>query len=274
MNMDTISSFALLLLGGGFVGILSGLLGVGGAFFIVPLLYAYFSRHGFSQDMAQHLALGTSVGTIHITAISTFLSYRKFGSMRYDLWKTMLPGIIVGTFCGSLLAPHISGAYLRAFFAIFILLMGIQMFRDAAPLQNARRTRLFLPASLLIGFISSLVGVAGTFVCVTFFIWAAVDWREALGTATALSLPITFFGAVGYVIGGWSREGLPMYSMGFVYLPGVVTLSLSSVVMAALGARLAHHASFPVRKTKKIFSLGIIIFAIVNLGNILLHNFT
>jgi apolipoprotein N-acyltransferase len=130
--------------------------------------------------------------------------------MRYDIWKTMLPGIIVGTFCGSLLAPHISGAYLRAFFAIFILLMGIQMFRDAEPQKNSRLAGLFLPAGLLIGFISTWWG-GRDIRSVTFFIWAAVVCASP-GTATALCLR-SLSSAPSVRHRGWSREGLPMYYM-------------------------------------------------------------
>ena len=45
-----LSMLALLVLGGAFVGLLSGLLGVGGAVIIMPLLNVFFDRLGFSVD--------------------------------------------------------------------------------------------------------------------------------------------------------------------------------------------------------------------------------
>ena len=60
----------LLVLGGAFVGLLSGLLGVGGAVIIMPLLNVFFDRLGFSVDTTQHLSLGTSLATILFTSLS------------------------------------------------------------------------------------------------------------------------------------------------------------------------------------------------------------
>ena len=69
-----LSMLALLVLGGAFVGLLSGLLGVGGAVIIMPLLNVFFDRLGFSVDTTQHLSLGTSLATILFTSLSSVLA--------------------------------------------------------------------------------------------------------------------------------------------------------------------------------------------------------
>jgi uncharacterized membrane protein YfcA len=46
---------------------------------------------------------------------------------------------------------------------------------------------------------------------------------------------------------------LPAGSLGFVYVPAVVVISLASVLTAPLGAKAAH--SLPVNSLKKIFAL-------------------
>ena len=102
-----LSMLALLVLGGAFVGLLSGLLGVGGAVIIMPLLNVFFDRLGFSVDTTQHLSLGTSLATILFTSLSSVLAHRRYGSVRADIWKKMAPGIIAGTLGGALLAPHL-----------------------------------------------------------------------------------------------------------------------------------------------------------------------
>ena len=100
-----LSMLGLLVLGGAFVGLLSGLLGVGGAVIIMPLLNVFFDRLGFSVDTTQHLSLGTSLATILFTSLSSVLAHRRYGSVRADIWKKMAPGIIAGTLGGALLAP-------------------------------------------------------------------------------------------------------------------------------------------------------------------------
>ena len=116
-----LSMFGFLVLGGAFVGLLSGLLGVGGAVIIMPLLNVFFDRLGFSVDMTQHLSLGTSLAPILFTSLSSVLAHRRYGSVRADIWKKMAPGIIAGTLGGALLAPHLPGLFLRGFFAFFFV---------------------------------------------------------------------------------------------------------------------------------------------------------
>jgi uncharacterized membrane protein YfcA len=205
-----LSMLALLVLGGAFVGLLSGLLGVGGAVIIMPLLNVFFDRLGFSVDTTQHLSLGTSLATILFTSLSSVLAHRRYGSVRADIWKKMAPGIIAGTLGGALLAPHLSGLFLRGFFAFFVMLVGVHLLFNSTPRPKiGRLERAMLPVSILIGLISSLAGIAGTMLCVIFLVWAAIDWADAVGTSAALSLPISLTGTLGYAIAGWNFPELP-----------------------------------------------------------------
>ena len=210
-----LSMLGLLVLGGAFVGLLSGLLGVGGAVIIMPLLNVFFDRLGFSVDTTQHLSLGTSLATILFTSLSSVLAHRRYGSVRADIWKKMAPGIIAGTLGGALLAPHLPGLFLRGFFAFFVMLVGVHLLFNSTPRPKiGRLERAMLPVSILIGLISSLAGIAGTMLCVIFLVWAAIDWADAVGTSAALSLPISLTGTLGYAIAGCrfrvpSRDVLP-----------------------------------------------------------------
>ena len=242
-----LSMLALLVLGGAFVGFLSGLLGVGGAVIIMPLLNVFFDRLGFSVDTTQHLSLGTSLATILFTSLSSVLAHRRYGSVRADIWKKMAPGIIAGTLGGALLAPHLPGLFLRGFFAFFVM----------------------LPVSILIGLISSLAGIAGTMLCVIFLVWAAIDWADAVGTSAALSLPISLTGTLGYAIAWWNFPELPPYSVGFVYLPGMFCLLVSSMSMAVVGARLAHSPRLPMQALRRCFAVGNILLGLSILRSVL-----
>lgn len=252
-----LSMLGLLVLGGALVGLLSGLLGVGGAVIIMPMLNAFFDRLGFSVDMTQHLSLGTSLATILFTSLSSVLAHRRYGSVRVGIWKKMAPGIIAGTLGGALLAPHLPGLFLRGFFAFFVMLVGVQLLCKPKPRpKEGRLERAMLPASVLIGLISSLAGIAGTMLCVIFLVWAAIDWADAVGTSAALSLPITLTGTIGYAAGGWHLPDLPPYSVGFVYLPGMLCLLVSSMSMAVVGARLAHSPGLPIQALRRCFAVG------------------
>jgi uncharacterized membrane protein YfcA len=55
------------------------------------------------------------------------------------------------------------------------------------------------------------------------------------------------------VLAGHGEPGLPAGTLGFVYLPALLTIALASVVTAPLGARVAH--ALDTRPLKRIFAL-------------------
>jgi len=57
--------------------------------------------------------------------------------------------------------------------------------------------------------------------------------------------------------GGLTVSALPEYSLGFIYLPAVVAITVVSVFTAPLGAKLAH--KLPVDTLKKLFA-GLLLF--------------
>jgi uncharacterized membrane protein YfcA len=52
---------------------------------------------------------------------------------------------------------------------------------------------------------------------------------------------------------GWHNPALPQWSLGFVYLPAMVGIALTSMFFARFGARLAHKLS--PRLLKRLFAL-------------------
>lgn len=254
-------AFFLYLIGGAGIGILAGLLGVGGGIVIVPLLNAMYAWQGFPADQIQHLSLGTSMAAIIFTSISSFRAHNKRGAVRWDIWKTITPGILIGTFGGTWVAAGLSTHFLRAFFACFLVVVGTQMLLNIKP--KASRD---LPGHAgmvgvggLIGLISSFVGIGGGTMSVPFMTWCNVPIRIAVGTSAAIGLPIAIAGTAGYLINGWSVSGLPSGCLGYIYLPALVALVISSMLTAPLGVRLAH--SLPVDKLKRFFGIFIYIMA-------------
>jgi uncharacterized membrane protein YfcA len=64
--------------------------------------------------------------------------------------------------------------------------------------------------------------------------------HRAIGTVAAMGFPVAIAGATGYVVAGLTADGLPPWSVGFVYLPALVGISITSMLVAPYGARLAH----------------------------------
>ncbi|MFI4927490.1 MAG: sulfite exporter TauE/SafE family protein, partial [Burkholderiales bacterium] len=104
----------------------------------------------------------------------------------------------------------------------------------------------------VIGGLSSLVGAGGAFVSVPFMTWCNVRIHDAVGTSAALGFPIALAGTIGYIWAGRALPQMPPGSVGYLYLPGLIVISLASMLMAPVGARTAHR--LPIAPMRKLFA--------------------
>ena len=252
---NLLSILLVLVCGGSLVGLLSGLFGIGGALIIVPLLNILFTHMGIPESMVQHLAVGTAPSTMLVTCFTTFLAHARMGSMSWEAWKKMTPGIVAGSICGALLAHVIDGRTLETLFGAIIVSMGIQMLVGFTPKPHAFMKKLYVPVSLFIGMLASMTGVAGSLQLIIFLAWAGYAWCDCVGTSAALTLPITLTSTISYMIVGWNAPSLPEYSLGYVYLPGTLALMIPGMIMAVVGAKLAHWSNLPTGLLKRGFAL-------------------
>ena len=120
-SQDSNSSFKLILLGL-IVGIVTGFLGAGGGFIIIPALVLFAG-----------LEMKTAVGTsLLIICINTLIGFAGDLLTNMELDIKLLGFItffaLVGMFIGIWLSNKISGKTLKPIFGWFILLMGVYIF--------------------------------------------------------------------------------------------------------------------------------------------------
>lgn len=238
---------------GTFAGFIAGLFGVGGGLTLVPLMIMLFSAQGFPKENIMHLALGTAMATIMFTSISSMRAHHFHGAVRWDIVKVLTPGLVLGTLGGSVFAGMIPTRALAVAFAAVVCFASLQMIIDFKPKPHRSLPgglALFL-VGVAIGIVSSLVAAGGGFLTIPFMMFCNVSIYQALGTSSALGLPIAVAGAIGYVIAGWGATNLPPYSVSFVYLPAFVGIVALSILVAPLGAKVTH--SLPVKPLKRAF---------------------
>ncbi|HEX4858246.1 MAG TPA: TSUP family transporter, partial [Usitatibacteraceae bacterium] len=64
----------------------------------------------------------------------------------------------------------------------------------------------------------------------------------------------------GFVATGWSDPALPQGSLGYVYLPAFAGIAVTSILIAPLGAKLAHRLPVPV--LRKVFVVFLVALAL------------
>jgi len=257
MNFDLILTFLAL---GAFVGLAAGLLGIGGGGVMVPILTAIFLSQNVPADQVVHLALGTSMACIMVTSLSSLRAHHANGAVVWPLVKLMVLGVVLGTFSATFIASMISSKALAIFFACFMGYVAMQMFSNSKSTQHAssathhsiNRVELVL-ASIGIGSISAIVSIGGGSITVPYLTWRKVDIKKAIGTSAAIGFPLSIAGSVGYLLSGWSHVAPIPFTYGFINLPAVIVISITSFFTAPIGANLTQ--KLPVATLKKIFAL-------------------
>lgn len=224
-------------------GTLAGLLGVGGGIVIVPVLYHLFSLLGIDEAVRMHVAVGTSLATIIPTSISSARAHYRRGSLDMDLLKSLAPAIVGGVIIGTIVGGQVSGAVLTGVFAVVALLVAANMGLRREPIVVADELPTGAPRAgigAFIGGFSTVMGIGGGTLTVPILSAFRFPIRRAVGTASAIGLLISVPGTIGFVLSGVGVEGRPPGSIGYANLIGFALIVPMTVLMAPVGARLAH----------------------------------
>lgn len=116
---DVAYNYPMIMLQGIMVGTLSGLVGAGGGFLIIPALVLL-------ARLPMQLAVGTSLFIISANSLFGFIGDLQSGTnMDWHLLLSFTAASVTGIFVGNYLSRFISGAKLKTTFGWFILVMGI-----------------------------------------------------------------------------------------------------------------------------------------------------
>lgn len=252
---------AILLAVGAAVGFAAGLLGIGGGMLLVPFMTMILTAKDFPQEHIVHMAIATSLATIMFTSISSVRAHHKRGAVIWNVVKLFTPGILVGSWIGPWIAAQMNSSGLAWFFAVFVAFSATQMLLDKKPAASRELPKApgMFVAGGVIGILSGLVGAGGGFVSVPFMTWCNVKIHNAVATSAALGFPIALAGTLSNIYYGMNVPDLPAGSLGFIYLPALLVISLVSVTTAPLGAKTAHR--LPVKSLKKVFALVLYVLA-------------
>lgn len=105
---------------GGVVGFLSGYLGLGGGFIIVPILQA-----AYGLTMKQ--STGTSLVAVGILAVPSFVTHALLGDVAWVIGLLLIVGSVVGAKLGAKILAHVNDRLLTGLFGVVLVCAGIIM---------------------------------------------------------------------------------------------------------------------------------------------------
>lgn len=258
---DLLPMVALLVVIGGFAGVVAGLLGVGGGIVLVPAFYYAFTHLGYGGGQLMQICVATSLATIVVTSPRSVMSHHKKGAVDWQLLREWAPFIVIGALAGTLVASQVKSVVLQVVFGVLAGGAGLYMAFGKAewrlgitlPGQPARG----LMASAL-AFFSAMMGIGGGTFGVPLMSLYNVPIHRAVATAAGIGVLIAVPSVLGFLF--LPIENAPPFTIGAVNVPAFLVVIGSTMITTPWGVKLAH-AMNP-KPLKQAFSLFITIVAL------------
>ena len=249
-----------LLIAGAIAGTMAGLLGIGGGIIIVPVVSLILEAQGISTDIVIKVAVGTSLATIMVTAISSVYAHNRKGAVDWKIFKALTPWILLGTVAGTIIVDRMPGEILYVAFILFLYAAATRLaIGNVVGHHKLPGTPGMAIVGTINGTVSAMMGIGGGVINVPFLTYCSVPIKRAIATAASIGLPLATISAIGFAITGQNEAGIPAASIGYINMPIFASVVASSIVFAPLGARLAH--TLPERTLNIFFSIFLFIMA-------------
>jgi uncharacterized membrane protein YfcA len=247
---------------GAVTGVLAGVFGVGGGALIVPVLYELFLHLGVPEAVRMPLAVGTSLAIIIPTSIRSYVAHKARGGVDMTIIRAWAAPTVIGVIVGSALARFAPPVVFKLVFVLVAgmsasRLLGNFSWRLGDDLPKGPLMRVY---GLVIGVLSALMGIGGGQLSSMFMTFYNRPIHQAVSTSAGMGVIISIPGAIGYVLAGWDKTGLPPGSIGYVSLIGLVLFAPVSVWTAPLGVKLAH--ALPKRTLERAFGVFLLLVSV------------
>ena len=260
ISIGDFAFFALSLAAAGAVtGVLAGVFGVGGGALIVPVLYELFRFMGVPEDVRMPLAVGTSLAIIVPTSIRSYVAHKARGGVDMTIIRAWAIPTVIGVIVGSALARFAPPVVFKL---VFVFVAGLSASRLLGNFSwrlgdDLPKGPLMTFYGLVIGVLSALMGIGGGQLSSMFMTLYNRPIHQAVSTSAGMGVIISIPGAIGYLLAGMDKTGLPPGSIGYVSLVGLVLFAPVSVWTAPLGVKLAH--AMPKRALERAFGIFLLL---------------
>ena len=244
------ATIILYLLIGGLTGFLSGFLGVGGGFVMVPLLIFI--------NVPAHYAIGSSLAYIVFVGIfGAVQHHRRHRDCDFKMAVPMILGGAITAQLGSFATLYFQAENLGIMLAFFLagasIIMVVSKNRNEMDSEKSvgysRNIPMAVIIGLVVGLVSGFFGVGGGFILIPMMtILLKMPIRTAVGTSL---LAVSGF-AVSGAIGHFMIDHVDSYLVGLLLVGGLI--------MSPLGVMATEKVSS--KHLREIFAVVLVLFAI------------
>ncbi|EHP86135.1 sulfite exporter TauE/SafE family protein [Methanotorris formicicus] len=237
--------FSIFVLLGIVVGILSGLLGVGGGFIVVPSLIYAFDYLNISENFAVKMAFGTSLFVVFITSLVGAYKHSKFKNVDWKSAALMgMMGMVGSYISGTIVVNYLSGGLLKIIFGVILIAISINMIRcpKIREIEDFVKPNLIplIVCGFLIGILTGMVGLGGGVIAIPVMIlFLKFPIKKAIGTSLGMIILTSFGGLIPYLSANPNIDSVDLYNVGYVSLLVGLCIAIPSAMFSSYGVRLS-----------------------------------
>ncbi|WP_353418103.1 sulfite exporter TauE/SafE family protein [Staphylococcus delphini] len=224
-----ISIIIIMLLIGSFGGLISGLVGIGGAIIIYPAILLIPPILG-APAYSAYLASGLTSSQVFFSTLSGSLKARKKPEFSLRLIFYMGGSMVIGSMFGAFLANLLNATFVNTIYILIaivaLILMFVRVKSDSA--QSSFNRLLISIIGLIVGVISGIVGAGGAFIIIPILL---VVFKLPMNTVVANSIVIAFVSSIGTFVVKLIQNYVPIVDALF--------LIVGSIIFAPLGLKLS-----------------------------------
>ncbi|RXK18496.1 sulfite exporter TauE/SafE family protein [Macrococcus sp. DPC7161] len=254
--MESLITFILLFSIGALGAFLSGLVGIGGAIILFPMIL--FIPPIFNIEITPSVASGLTAAQVFFSTLSGSYSKRKSNDISKTIIVPMSIGILMGSIIGAISASFFNEMFINVVYTFLAIVAVFLMFIRVKP-KEAHETYAFYPLlfiALIIGFLSGIVGAGGAFLIVPILL---TIFKVPMRKVITNSIFIAFISSIGTF--------LTKAYFGLVDLDLAIPLVIASLIFAPIGTTISKKTNQDVLKV--ILSVLILLSALKMIYNMI-----
>ncbi|MDK4180445.1 sulfite exporter TauE/SafE family protein [Staphylococcus pseudintermedius] len=234
-------------------GILSGMVGIGGAIIIYPALLIIPPMLGLPSYNA-YIASGLTSAQVFFSTLSSSICARQTPDFSLKLILWMGSSMLIGSALGATIAEVLTERFVNSVYVVIAILALVLIMIKIKPQTEANlkfSKVVLLLTGLVIGAISGVIGAGGAFIIIPVLL---VFFKIPMHTVVANSVVIAFISSIGAF----------MFKLfqGYIPLGDALFLVVGSMLFAPLGLKIGRQMP---EYVQKVLVALLIIVSILNL---------
>lgn len=264
-NDMTLLAVIIYILIGILAGFMGGLLGIGGGLIAVPAMLMTFTMLNLPIDHAMQVAVGTSLAAMVFTSASSAFAHYRLKGIYWSAFFGLAPGVILGAILGAIVADFLPSRHLAMFFGVLSFAIGIYFLfpstsKAIEEVHIDQHWFYMMMIGLLIGILSSMMGIGGGIATVPILVSMHVPLRNAISTSAATGFIIAVVGAISFFLLGLKHNTFNG-GVGYLYIPAFIVIGFTALIAAPFGARMAY--ILPTQILRKVFGCYLMVVGLV-----------